>query len=286
MLRSSRLIGYDYKMVQLYAVRRDDERGVPASPYIVREAGLQVGTGREYQSSTSRSLPYSAGHVQLPNRVLLLHSPCASRHQVSCSASRVVSGAHRVVGPGTHRGSGPREVHTTAAPQHRARPRSSPPPLSTVPPLEPATASCKLRPAAYQNELLPTFPRICNSSPTVPRPLHRAHATRIPAAAATVPGRRRRPSPALSPPQPSTGIGPLGPKAPPSPVPGRPRPAVGRNLSGPPLAGRPGATLQRADSFQGPPRKRKTSIVFAIFLILVNCVENHRNTRKMQNKFC
>jgi hypothetical protein len=29
------------------------------------------------------------------------------------SASRVVPGAHRVVGPGTHRGSGPREVHTT-----------------------------------------------------------------------------------------------------------------------------------------------------------------------------
>jgi hypothetical protein len=33
---------------------------------------------------------------------------------VPCSASRVVPGAHRVVGPGTHRGSGPREVHTTA----------------------------------------------------------------------------------------------------------------------------------------------------------------------------
>jgi hypothetical protein len=31
---------------------------------------------------------------------------------VPCSASRVVPGAHRVVGPGTHRGSGPREVHT------------------------------------------------------------------------------------------------------------------------------------------------------------------------------
>jgi hypothetical protein len=33
---------------------------------------------------------------------------------VPCSASRVVPGAHRVVGPDTHRGSGPREVHTTA----------------------------------------------------------------------------------------------------------------------------------------------------------------------------
>jgi hypothetical protein len=26
-----------------------------------------------------------------------------------------IPGAHRVVGPGTHRGSGPREVHTTAS---------------------------------------------------------------------------------------------------------------------------------------------------------------------------
>jgi hypothetical protein len=38
---------------------------------------------------------------------------------VSCSASRVVPGAHRVVGPGTHRCSGPREVHTTAGPINR-----------------------------------------------------------------------------------------------------------------------------------------------------------------------
>jgi hypothetical protein len=35
---------------------------------------------------------------------------------VPCSASRVVPRAHRVVGPGTHRGSGPRKVHTTTAP--------------------------------------------------------------------------------------------------------------------------------------------------------------------------
>jgi hypothetical protein len=61
----------------------------------------------------SRNPLYSAGHVQLPNRVLLLCSPCVSRHQVPCSASQVVPGAHRVVGPGTHQGSGPREVHTT-----------------------------------------------------------------------------------------------------------------------------------------------------------------------------
>jgi hypothetical protein len=61
------------------------------------------------------SLPYSAGHVELPNRVLLLCSPCAPRHRVPCSASRVVPGAHRVVGPGTHRGSGAKEVHTTTS---------------------------------------------------------------------------------------------------------------------------------------------------------------------------
>jgi hypothetical protein len=100
------------------------ERGVSASPYIVREAGLKVGSEREYYSSTSRSPPYSAGHVQLTNRVLILCSPCAPRHQVPCSASRVVPGAHRVVGPGTHRGSGPREVHTTIPRRYPMLPRS------------------------------------------------------------------------------------------------------------------------------------------------------------------
>jgi hypothetical protein len=48
MLRSSGLIGCDYKMVQSQAVRLDERGGVTASPYIVREAGLQVGSGREY----------------------------------------------------------------------------------------------------------------------------------------------------------------------------------------------------------------------------------------------
>jgi hypothetical protein len=42
MLRSSRLIGYDYKMMRMREVK------VPALPYIAREAGLQVGLGREY----------------------------------------------------------------------------------------------------------------------------------------------------------------------------------------------------------------------------------------------
>jgi hypothetical protein len=35
------------------------------------------------------------------------------RHLVPCGTSRAVPGAHRIVDPGTHRGSGPREVHTT-----------------------------------------------------------------------------------------------------------------------------------------------------------------------------
>jgi hypothetical protein len=45
MLRGSGLIGCDYKMMQSDAC----EKGVvPTSPYIVREAGLQVGSGRDY----------------------------------------------------------------------------------------------------------------------------------------------------------------------------------------------------------------------------------------------
>jgi hypothetical protein len=48
MLRSSGLIGCDYKMMQSGVYERDDIEGLPASPYIVREAGLPVGSGREY----------------------------------------------------------------------------------------------------------------------------------------------------------------------------------------------------------------------------------------------
>jgi hypothetical protein len=45
----------------------DDEGGVPALPYIAREAGLQVGLRREYKSCTARSTLHGSGHVQLPN---------------------------------------------------------------------------------------------------------------------------------------------------------------------------------------------------------------------------
>jgi hypothetical protein len=57
MLRSSGLIGCVYKMMRI------SERGVPASPYIVQEAGLQVGLSREYKSGTSRSSLHSTGHA-------------------------------------------------------------------------------------------------------------------------------------------------------------------------------------------------------------------------------
>jgi hypothetical protein len=48
MLRGSGLIGCDYKMMQSDAYEQDEIEGVPASPYIVWEVGLQVGSGREY----------------------------------------------------------------------------------------------------------------------------------------------------------------------------------------------------------------------------------------------
>jgi hypothetical protein len=57
MLRSSRLIGCVYKMMRIREI------GVPALPYIVWEAGLQVGLRREYKSGMSRSCQHSTGHV-------------------------------------------------------------------------------------------------------------------------------------------------------------------------------------------------------------------------------
>jgi hypothetical protein len=57
MLHSSGLIGCVYKMMRMREI------GVPAFPYIVREAGLQVGLRREYKSGTPRSSLHSTGHV-------------------------------------------------------------------------------------------------------------------------------------------------------------------------------------------------------------------------------
>jgi hypothetical protein len=138
---------------------------------------------------------------------------------------------------------------------------------------------------AGPNKPLPTFPCTCPSSPACRLPCSPITPPAQQDAAATVPGRRRRPSPASSLSQPTPRIGPLGPKAPPPPVPGRPRPTVGRNLAGPPLAGRPGTTLQSPTSFRGPNCERVTQLVKVLWLFLVNCVENRRKFRKIQNRF-
>jgi hypothetical protein len=57
MLRSSGLIVCFYKMMRMREI------GVPASPYIVWEAELQVGLRRKYKSGMSRSSLHSTGHV-------------------------------------------------------------------------------------------------------------------------------------------------------------------------------------------------------------------------------
>jgi hypothetical protein len=95
--------------------------------------------------------------------------------------------------------------------------RSEPP----AAPLLAATASARLWPAACQIDLATTLPCPYQSLPTAPRPLHRAYLAGTQAAAATRPGRRRRPSPTPSPAQSTPGIGPLGPKAPPPAGPDR-----------------------------------------------------------------
>jgi hypothetical protein len=57
MLRSSGLIGCAYKMMHMREI------GVPASPYIVWGAGLQVSLRGEYKSGTFRSSLHSTRHV-------------------------------------------------------------------------------------------------------------------------------------------------------------------------------------------------------------------------------
>jgi hypothetical protein len=57
----------------------DHEIGVPASPNIIREAGLQVGLPEDYYSCTARGTLHGSEHVYLPNRVVVLCRPCAPR---------------------------------------------------------------------------------------------------------------------------------------------------------------------------------------------------------------
>jgi hypothetical protein len=112
MLRSSGLTGCVYKMMRM----RD--RGPCLALYSLRgRVTSRFGERVLVGPGTSRSSLHGTRHAQLPIRVLLHRSPCAPRQQALCSPSRVVPGAHRVVGPGTHRGSGPREVHTTPGPR-------------------------------------------------------------------------------------------------------------------------------------------------------------------------
>jgi hypothetical protein len=90
-------------------------------PHATREVAGELSLQLEF---FSRSTLHGSGHVLLPNRVLVLCMPCAPRHQVSCSPSRVVPGAHGVVGPSTHLSSGPRDVRTTHMPLKELRPGS------------------------------------------------------------------------------------------------------------------------------------------------------------------
>jgi hypothetical protein len=125
--------------------------------------------------------------------------------------------------------------------------RSEPPPA----PLLAATASSGLRSTARQIKRSLTFLCTPPSSPAYPSYPQSPTAPVQQAAAATVAGRRCRPSPTSSPPRASTGIGPQGPRDPPPPVPGRPQPAVGWNLAGPPLAGRQGPHCKEVVVLEG-----------------------------------
>jgi hypothetical protein len=170
----------------------------------------------------------------------------------------------------------------------RPPPRARPPcrsPGRPPAPWPPCRRSCHLRPAARQTKVASALPCPYSSPPNLPKLPARPLLAGTPVAAATSAGRRctprRRPHLLPNP----TQIGPYHPLDPPPPAPSRPRPAVNRNLAGPPLAGRPGTTLQRKESFQGPHCERVTQIVKVLWLFLVNCVENRRKIIKMQNNF-
>jgi hypothetical protein len=135
-----------------------------------------------------------------------------------------------------------------APPVHTSTPL---PPCASPAPLMAAAASSGLRPAAHPTETPLHLPCTCYISPIVPSPLHRAPIAGTAVAAATAAGRRCPPSPALSLPQPSTGIEPLGPAG---PFPARARPDL---AAGSPDFGRTGAgrrlgtQLRVPKSFQG-----------------------------------
>jgi hypothetical protein len=100
-----------------------------------------------------------------------------------------------------------------------------------------------------QTELASTFPSTYLSSPACPSSPAETHLAGTAAAAATAAGRRRPHLDGPPPPQPSPGIGPLGPKGQSPPAPSRPRPAVRRNLAGPPPVGARGRHCKVCDLF-------------------------------------
>jgi hypothetical protein len=107
-------------------------------------------------------------------------------------------------------------------PPPRARPPCRSPGLPPAP-WPPRRQSCHLWPVAHQNKLFPTFPCIHQSSPPIHQPLPSRPRRNRMVAAATVPGRRCRPSPTFSLPHPTPGIDPLRPRDPP-PACARPAP--------------------------------------------------------------
>jgi hypothetical protein len=132
-------------------------------------------------------------------------------------------------------------------------------------PWPPRRRSCHLRPAAHQTKVASALPCPYSSPRNLPS-RRRDLLAGTPVAAATAAGRRctpRRQTHQLPNP---TQIGPYHSLDPTPPAPGWPRPAVGRNLAGPPLAGRPGTTLRRKESFQGPHCERVTQIVKVLWL--------------------
>jgi hypothetical protein len=130
---------------------------------------------------------------------------------------------------------------------------------------------------AGPNKPLPTFPCTCPSSPACRLPRSPITPPSQQAAAATVPGRRRRPSPTPSPAQSTPGIGPLGPRDPPPPVPGRRLAGIWPDRRFPAARDH----IAKINFFPGSLLQKVNSNSKSDFLILVNCVENHRKFRKM-----
>jgi hypothetical protein len=150
-------------------------------------------------------------------------------------------------------------------------------------PLQAATASSmsdRLHPpksSAFPPPLAPTIARRRARRPRGAPPHRHSRPRRPPRLAAGAPPRRPLPGPSEHENRPPGTQGPSPTRARPAPAGGWPE--FGRTAAGQ----RPGTTLQVPESFQGPPRKSITSIVFAGLLILVNCVENRKKFRKMQN---